>query len=146
MQRVNRLIAFSLLFIMTFVLVHNTIPHQHHSHHDGALVHFHDHHGHDAHHHHSSDPEDSQKKPSLLDFLFNHHTQSLQSYHYTQLTTGQIAPFAKLIVKCIGGMDTMGDASADTCVRDERSAYLARALPDDPHIFFPTDRGPPLFG
>lgn len=94
--------AFFLLGIFLILLVHNIVPHVHHSHESSgkiSLVTDHNHHSHDHEHHSKEQEHHSQKSESknqdqtnLFSFLTKSHSHLFHIHEFVQFTKRDIQP------------------------------------------------------
>ncbi len=151
MQIKNQIIASVMIVIMSFMMIHNAIPHVHHNHEQKAEeTHEHSHHSHDDgdHHSHSSSKEltkKSENNNSIFDFSDHEHTFHLHSFEDYLLSKSSkyevekqfaLLPYNRVINENSGLLSNGLDKHILRIFR----------FPESPPTYSFSLRGPPLLG
>lgn len=144
----NKVKAIIFLGAFMVMLVHNALPHEHHSHEELEVVANSSEHQHHSHHHDHSEEQDSDEasQDNLISYLLNSHSHSIHAHKFVQLSISINSGFSgkELLSKTFLESKTLTLRYRE--VNRHRYTLFKEVTHDDPNLLTCSLRAPPSLG
>lgn len=156
MFKKSQIPALFLLGVFLILLVHNAVPHVHHSHESTGKIslvadhddhsHNHEHHSNEHNHHSHKNESKSQDQHNLLSFLINSHSDFFHIHEFIQFTKRDIQPSKDKVIHFfarIGSFDSLLDIERQGLYR---YVLTKESWSENPFLLSCSLRAPPSIG